>query len=786
MTLFLAPGSLIQGPFLNNGVPNFEAVLYVPETSELQHYFRENHRPEIVWWNKAEVINARAFPVMGAGAICQSSFGSRGNFEVVVPEPGGLAHYWRDNDHMETPWQRAGIIAPNSVGSGAIIQNRRNGDLEVVVRHGRELVHYWRSGGIWRSTAQPISRDASGAAAIIQSSYSDNLELVVREGMRIVLYWREWNAAGQPWKPGGVVVARATGDPAFIQGKFGSVPHTNFEVVFPVDDRLELYWRDNTPTGNQMWKPGGVVTRGAGPVNAVAMTRGSREDQLDMLTQECWESVFQYYRYQDNGKSVYLRNGCLRVHEGRLGESYPDPRSVPPQSFKINQMTGTYDAQLRENTLSAGGRVTKEFIRTSGDPNIRGTDLGASFQHNGNLYFLFGDTHWKGGVPPADADVMAYTPDTNPWNGASLYFHKSYLEVRFPGLPRGFCPKVHGVVNVPQDGFSFREHIFAFFTTDSFQKGKVMGRSVLVRCDEAVPEIERSNKFQPLTFHYLTEFSRYRFINVSVQYASAAASRQWRLPDGREGLLIWGTGSYRTDHIYLAFLPLHDENLIHEMLFSQHEIPREHLPVLYYRGTERGQSPWSTDERDAVPMFYPAAIGELSVRWDPTMRAFVMMYMSGRNDPINPSVLLRLSRTPWGPWSRRRMAFNWILDGLGFRYHSNAALGSDFKGKRRWFIHVSTKQIPEDDGLGDDIIGGRGPEEGGEAYAPYHIPRFTRRDGGAIHLFYALSTWNPYQVVLMRHAITEWERFRLLDGFRFADFIRAIRSGLTALLSRSG
>lgn len=130
MTLLLAPGSLIQGPFLNNRVPNFEAVLYVPETSELQHYFRENHRPEIVWWNKAEVINARAFPVMGAGAICQSSFGSRGNFEVVVPEPGGLAHYWRDNDHMETPWQRAGIIAPNSVGSGAIIQNRRNGDLE--------------------------------------------------------------------------------------------------------------------------------------------------------------------------------------------------------------------------------------------------------------------------------------------------------------------------------------------------------------------------------------------------------------------------------------------------------------------------------------------------------------------------------------------------------------------------------------------------------------------------------------------------------------------------------
>ena len=221
MTILIAPGSLIQSNFLTENVPHFEVVLYVPERSQLQHYYRENHRPDRVW-KKARVINAPEFSVIGAGTICQSDFGSKGNFEVVVPEPGGLAHYWRDNDPIETPWQRAGIIAPNSIGSGAIIQNRKNGDLEIVVRHGRELLHYWRSSGTWHSTAQPISRDALGAAAIIQSSYNDNLELVVQEGGSIVLYWREWNAAGQPWKPGGTVVDRSTGAPGFIQGKFGS------------------------------------------------------------------------------------------------------------------------------------------------------------------------------------------------------------------------------------------------------------------------------------------------------------------------------------------------------------------------------------------------------------------------------------------------------------------------------------------------------------------------------------------------------------------------------------
>ena len=150
------------------------------------------------------------------------------------------------------------------------------------------------------------------------------------------------------------------------------------------------------------WNYGGAITahravrRGSraewydtqgGYRNAVAMAHGSCRDQLDIITQECWESVFQYYRYQEsNDERRYMRNGCLRIQEGVPGEEHPCPLSVPPQSFKINQLTGSWDAQFRKKTLA----VTP-------DTNIRGTDLGASFEHNGNLYFLFGDTHWLGG-----------------------------------------------------------------------------------------------------------------------------------------------------------------------------------------------------------------------------------------------------------------------------------------------------------------------------------------------------------------------------------------------------
>jgi hypothetical protein len=379
---------------------------------------------------------------------------------------------------------------------------------------------------------------------------------------------------------------------------------------------------------------------------------------------------------------------------------------------------------------------------------------------------------------------MAYTPDTNPWNGVGLYFHRSYTCVRFPGQPPVFIEELHGEYDVPQDGFSFEGHIFAFFSSNHFMDGKVMGRSVLARCDVAVPDIERSISANPVTFQYLTEFSRYRFINVSVQYVSPANSRRWGILGGREGLLIWGTGAYRVDHIYLAFITLDDEQIRRD-LFSAAPLDRNRLGILYYRGLQDGRPQWSNNEEDAAPMFYPAAVGELSVRWDETLDAFVMMYMSGPDDPIGAAVVLRLSRKPWGPWSKRRMAFEWILDGLGYRDHSK--LGA-------WFIHVNSNNLGFDDGLGDNLIGERGPEQGGAAYAPYQIPHYTRRSGGAIHLFYALSTWNPYQTVLMRHVLTDWNRFVLLGGLNFSEFARAAvvwvralfwdRSGLRSLVSK--
>ena len=34
-------------------------------------------------------------------------------------------------------------------------------------------------------------------------------------------------------------------------------------------------------------------------------------------------------------------------------------------------------------------------------------------------------------------------------------------------------------------------------------------------------------------------------------------------------------------------------------------------------------------------------------------------------------------------------------------------------------------------------------------YDPYQIPQYSRRSDKGVHIYFTMSTWNPYQVMLM-------------------------------------
>jgi hypothetical protein len=184
MATLITGGSLIQSSFGADGAHNLEAVIARPHHDgrfDLQHYWRLTNRPD-AYWNTGATLPVDA---AGPAAICQrgNHGGVHGNFEVVVPVVGGLAHLWCDNDPASASgWHRVvDLAAPGATGPGAIVENRATGDLELAAVHDNTLIHHRFDRRSWRPVAV-VSHRITGVPALIQSDFGDNLELVVPEG----------------------------------------------------------------------------------------------------------------------------------------------------------------------------------------------------------------------------------------------------------------------------------------------------------------------------------------------------------------------------------------------------------------------------------------------------------------------------------------------------------------------------------------------------------------------------------------------------------------------------
>ncbi len=124
------------------------------------------------------------------------------------------------------------------------------------------------------------------------------------------------------------------------------------------------------------------------------------------------------------------------------------------------------------------------------------------------------------------------------------------------------------------------------------------------------------------------------------------------------------------------------------------------------------------------------------MRWVPAIGRYLMLTMAGPDDPAGPAVLLRSASEPWGPWSPRLRLLDWIAGGMSPGDHT-----------RRFIRFAADGSDP----VGDAIFRGQDSSTGA-AYAPYLYD--ARADGDGVVLRYTLSTWNPYQVVLMRHRLS--------------------------------
>ena len=88
---------------------------------------------------------------------------------------------------------------------------------------------------------------------------------------------------------------------------------------------------------------------------------------------------------------------------------------------------------------------------------------------------------------------------------------------------------------------------------------------------------------------------------------------------------------------------------------------------------------------------------------------------------------MRTADAPWGPWTKPQLVFDpW--DHGGYCH----------------FIHASWESMQCDDVHNP----GRENEWGGE-YGPYQFESLAVGDEAATTIYFTMSTWNPYTVVLM-------------------------------------
>jgi hypothetical protein len=337
---------------------------------------------------------------------------------------------------------------------------------------------------------------------------------------------------------------------------------------------------------------------------------------------------------------------------------------IPGSTKRVSQLTGDFDRAFKKPTLS---QTTRRF-------GIVGTDLGSSFEHKGNLYFLFGDTLGQ----PGALDAIGWTSSRDP-EKVSLDFHSGrggrWMPPGVPGIKQaGF--------EVPSGGVSIDGTMFVVFTTDHTE-ARTMGRSVMA-----------SSTDDGRTFRVVYELSRDKFINVSFV--------------SRDGwLYLYGSGDYRKSSVCLARVKPSDLS--------------DRARLEYFSGAATdGQLRWSAREADAVTLFQHNVVGEFSVSYLAPLAQYIMLY----NSSAPRGIVMRSSPSPTGPWNPGGVLFDpWREQG------------------EVPFIHL---------GRGGALGDPNRNDRPGAAYGPFIMERYTNCSGDQCRLYYTMSTWNPYQVMVMQ------------------------------------
>ncbi len=202
-------------------------------------------------------------PVYGTPSLVQSTYGKKGNFEIVSPlTAGGLGQYWRDNDGENLSWHGPIAFGNNTeiIRGVSLIQSNFGmlGNLELVAVDvgGHNLTHFWcdtdntfQWHGPEQISEKSLAPVFSGNPAMIQSKSGGrgNFELVVPKADGGFSYFirnndrpdLKWLGPFDFGADAGIFDAVT-----LIQSNFGEPG--NLEMVARSGDQLFFFWRDSS------------------------------------------------------------------------------------------------------------------------------------------------------------------------------------------------------------------------------------------------------------------------------------------------------------------------------------------------------------------------------------------------------------------------------------------------------------------------------------------------------------------------------------------------------------
>jgi hypothetical protein len=294
-----------------------------------------------------------------------------------------------------------------------------------------------------------------------------------------------------------------------------------------------------------------------------------------------------------------------------------------------------------------------------------------------------------------------------------------------------------GGFEVPTGGFSHNGQLYVFASTDHYTDTPIthnvgkddnfMGRSVLASAVHARDTFFVVPGYDHISNHTREAAGGFKFINIAPW---KIRNDDWpHLPSnavpGGTGLILIGSGRYRESQPCLAYVPLPPGG--HPQFTEWRYLAGFNRAVP--GGGPCGSPEWSTRQEESIFLFDDSAfffgnkgiVGELSLTFDAGLELWLLLYAG---------VMMRTAEYPWGPWSDPVPLFDFGRD------HADRKNPSD---PRPRFIQPD-----------------------GGTYGPYIVPRFTQWDPWSQQatLYYVMSTWRPYQAMLMRTIV------RLTCGYK--------------------